>query len=157
MNENIQTLRLPTSCITSDNTPCPLRRDIASLQSNNKDTIQSTLFYMLGSIDTIITEAIKYIEKGLPFYLKLSFEVKNASKTMTLNISNDALNTNDIIILSGLQVGIGVGVELVMGTLVGAGAISGGWALVCGISAAMLISYFLTDIYFYLKDKALSL
>ena len=66
---------------------------------------------------------------------------------MTLNISNEALNTNDIIILGGLQVGIGVGIELAMGTLVGAGIVSGGWALILGIGAAMLISYFLTDIY----------
>ena len=157
MNEEIPTIRLQTSCITSENKPCPFKADITSLESTSKDAIQSTLFYMLGSVDTIITEAIKYIEKGLPFYIKLGFEVKNASKTMTLNISNEALNTNDIIILGGLQVGIGVGIELAMGTLVGAGIVSGGWALILGIGAAMLISYFLTDIYFYLKDTTLHL
>ena len=154
---NGEKARLSASCITSGDKPYILKTDIASLESNNKDTMQSTLFYMLGSIDSIITEAIKYIEKGLPFYFKLGFEVKNASKTMTLNISNDALDADDIIILGGLQISMGIGIELAIGALVGAGIISGGWALLCSISAAMLISYFMTDIYLYLKDKALSL
>ena len=54
-------------CKTSDNQPCLIDIEV----SNNADSIKSKLFYMLSSIDTVITENIKYIEKGLPFYVKL--------------------------------------------------------------------------------------
>lgn len=157
MSEEIKTIKLPTSCITSNNTPCPTNIEVAPLESSEKNTITSSLFYMLGSMDTIVTEAAKYIEKGLPFYVKIGLEVKNASKTMTLNISNEALDTEDILILGGLQIGISVGIEAVMSALVTAGIISGGWALVLGIGAAVLVAYFLSDLYLYLKDKSLSL
>lgn len=157
MSEEIKTIKLPTSCITSNNTPCPTNIEVAPLESSEKNTITSSLFYMLGSMDTIVTEAAKYIEKGLPFYVKIGLEVKNASKTMTLNISNEALDTEDILILGGLQIGISVGIEAAMSALVAAGIISGGWALVLGIGAAVLVAYFLSDLYLYLKDKSLSL
>ena len=40
---------------------------------------------------TAITEAIKYIEKGLPFYIKLGFEVCNSS--LYLNTETGEIST----------------------------------------------------------------
>lgn len=132
-------------CKTSDNQPCLIDIEV----SNNADSIKSKLFYMLSSIDTVITENIKYIEKGLPFYVKLVLEIKNASKTMALNISNSNLNANDMLILGGLQIGFGIVTELTVGTLA-----SAGWTLVVSIGASLAFAYFITEIYLTLKENA---
>lgn len=52
MGQNIESTF--TLCITGYNKPC--LTDIES--SNNVDSIKSKLFYMLSSIDTVITERL---------------------------------------------------------------------------------------------------
>lgn len=157
MNEQIEAKKLPTSCITSSGKPCPIKVDVDNLERGDKEAIKSNLFFMLGSMDTIITESIKYIEKGLPFYVRATLEVKNGFKSMALNISNSNLNSNDILILGGLQIGFGIATEVAIGALVSAGIIAGGWTLVLSIGVSSLIAYFLSDLYLYLKDKSIEL
>ncbi|TQR60441.1 hypothetical protein DMC01_05520 [Campylobacter troglodytis] len=109
---------------------------------------------MLSSIDTVITENIKYIEKGLPFYARFIPKFKNASKTMVLNISDSNLNANDMLILGGLQIGFGIATELAVGTLASTGFIAGCWTLVVSIGASLAFTYFITEIYIYCKENA---
>ncbi|TLD80470.1 hypothetical protein LS68_006895 [Helicobacter sp. MIT 05-5293] len=87
MGDEIKTITLPPSCITSNNEPCPIQIEVDDLESADKELIKSNLFFMLSSMDSIITESVKYIEKGLPFYVRIMLEGKNTSKTkITCNI-----------------------------------------------------------------------
>ncbi len=87
MGDEIKTITLPPSCITSNNEPCPIQIEVDNLESGDKELIKSNLFFMLSSMDSIITESIKYIEKGLPFYVRIMLKGKVLLKLKLLVIS----------------------------------------------------------------------
>ena len=113
----------------------------------NTDTqnIKDNLFYAAGRMDAILSTIVEQITKNKR--IGVIFAIKDGGKSMTMNISNDKLNKNEIIALGMVEIGIGIIFLIPSGIT---------WA-VAGLLISSLIAYFLSDLYLYLKDKSIEL
>ena len=124
---------------------CMTQEELNAIQVNtDKNAIKSNLFYALGRMDAILSAVVGQITKNR--YVEIIFAIKDGGKSIALNISNDKLNGNEVIALGLIEIGVGIGIAILApSSVVGVAA---------GLIISSFVSYFLADLYLYLKDKA---
>ena len=127
---------------------CMTQEELNAIQvSTDKNAVKSNLFYALGRMDAILSAVVGQITKNR--YVEIVFAIKDGGKSIALNISNDRLNGNEVMALGLIEIGVGIGIAIL--------APSGVVGVVAGLIISSFVSYFLADLYLYLKDKALHL
>lgn len=118
-------------------------------REKDKETLKTYLFNALSMMDSTISTIATSIEKGLPIQVKILFTIKDSLKGSVLNMDNEDLSVSEKIVLGGVTIGIGIISILTLPENI------------IGIIASLIISYattwFLSDLYLYLKNTALHL